>query len=114
MNNNQEFEDFWKNFQWPEPAEITYRLYYNDDGKPLFYSMEDMPGKYIEITAEQYQKSNSHVVVRNNRLIELSFSVTQKLAPADTGVPCSPNNVAVVVDQTEPNKKWKLTTYEHS
>ena len=114
MNNDQEFELFWQTFQWPVVKPIFYRLYYDDQGNPISYSMEELPGKYIEITAEQYQKSNPHVVVRNGQLIEKTFFITKKLIPAADGTACCPDNVAIVVDPKTPNIKWKLTSYEHN
>ena len=50
--NEEEFAEFWKNFKWPEVKPVYFRLYYNEKGKALFYSQEDLPGKYIDITPE--------------------------------------------------------------
>ena len=40
----------------PQPQSVFYRLYYEGE-RPLFYSMEDLPGTYIEVTPEQYARS---------------------------------------------------------
>jgi hypothetical protein len=114
MNNNEIFEDFWKSYVWPEPAPIFYRLYYNDAGEPIAYSMEDQSGKYIEITAEQYAASDPHVRVKNGQLVKPTSRTVSKLKPAADGTPCHTSNVAIVVDDTAPNQKWKLKNYDNS
>lgn len=113
VNNNLIFQKFWEEYIWPEPAKISYRLYYDDHGMPLSYSMEDLPGKYIEITAEQYQESSPHVRVKDGQLIKLSYSTTKKLVPADYGTACHPENVAVIAF-SDKSIKWKIKQYDNS
>lgn len=113
MNNNEIFEDFWKSYVWPEPATIFYRLYYNDQGMPIAYSMEDLPGKYIEITAEQYAVSDPHVRVKNGQLIKTTTCAISKLIPAADGTPCAVDNITIV-ENTQHNQKWKLKNYDNS
>jgi hypothetical protein len=35
-----------------------------------------------------------------------------RLSPSDTGTPCHPDNVAIVVSETEPHQRWSIKTYE--
>lgn len=114
MNNNEIFEQFWKSFDWPQPKAISYRLYYDDQGFPLSYTMEDLPGKYIEITAQQFQESSPHVRVKDQQLIKLTHSAIRKLTPAIDGTCCHPDNVAVIVPESESNTKWKINHYDNS
>jgi hypothetical protein len=114
VNNNEIFEQFWQDFKWPEPAPVFYRVYYGEPGEPLVYSMEDLPGKYIEITAEQYAASDPHARVRDGKLIHPQVAQVSKLAPATTGTPCDPVNVAIVVAESQSNQKWKLRYYENN
>lgn len=91
-------------------SSIFYRLYHDSDGNPLFYSMEDLPGQYIEITSEQFARADSHVKVINGRLVEKKF-LLPKLVPDDlSGQPCLINNVSIICDSTRPHQKWKLQT----
>ena len=74
--------------------------------------MADEPGTYIEITSEQYRRNNSNVRVRDGKLVEVTWQTTAKLIPGDSGTPCHPNNVAVVVAVDQPHTRWSKQTYE--
>ena len=96
----------------PEPAQLFYRLYYDDQGQPLFYSMEDCPGTYIEIDQATFARSASNVRVRDGKLVEVTWSTTFKLVPGNSGSPCHPDNVAVIVTEDQPHTRWSKQTYE--
>jgi len=96
----------------PEPPKPFFRLYHNDQGHPLFYSMEDLPGTYIELTLEEYHRGASNVRVRNGRLVEITWTSTAKLVLGNSGSPCHPDNVAVIVAKDQPHTKWSKRTYE--
>ena len=105
-------EEFWAILHaMPEPRPIFWHLYYNDAGEPITYSMEHLPGTYIEVDAETYARAPMNVRVRDGQLIELKSAV-RRLAPTDTGTACHPNNVAIVVAETEPYQRWSMKTYE--
>lgn len=96
----------------PEPPTPFFRLYYDADGAPLFYSMEDQPGTYIELTPEEYHRGATNIRVRNGQLIEITWQTTVKLVPGNSGSPCHPDNVAVIVAEDQPHTKWSKQTYE--
>ena len=105
-------EEFWAILHnVPEPRPVFWRLYHNESGEPITYSMEDLPGTYIEIDAEIFAKRSMNVRVQNGQLIELKQAV-RKLVPADTGTPCYPDNVAIVVPESEPHQRWSMKTHE--
>ena len=114
MNNSTEnFFKAWAEWDRQEPNPVFFRLYYNEQGLPVTYSMEDLPGVYIEIDQATYSKNSYHVRVINGKLIHIDYiNVYSKLHPGDSGTPCHPQDVAIVVD-TEPNIKWKKVTYEN-
>jgi hypothetical protein len=102
-------QEFWDALATPlSTAAPTYRLYYGAQGEPLFYSMQDTPGKYIEIDHATYSDPPTHCRVVDGVLqVSKTISVT-KIIPADTGTPCHPDNVSIVVDETEPHTRWTL------
>lgn len=98
---------------YPNPAPIFYRLYYDEvTGRALFYSMEDVPGTYIEIDQDTYHLNQSNIKVINGRIQQITVPTSQKLVPGEQGTACDPWSVAVVVAADRPNKKWTLRTYE--
>ena len=102
-------QEFWGALAaMPEPQPIFYRLYYNDDGTLICYSMEDLPGNYIDIDQETYSRSPGNIKVVAGKLIEiiLANTVTQMQPNLDNGLPCDPRDICVVVSVVDPHIKW--------
>ena len=109
-----EAEDFWAEvarLTQPQPeVKIFYRLYYDEQGLPLFYSMEDRPGNYIDIDAETYTQGSSHVRVIDGKLVKTERKSTiSKLRPNSEGTPCDPRDVCIIVGTDRPHVLWKKT-----
>ena len=109
MMTPDEFFGALENIQDPRP--VFYRLYYDATGRPLFYSMEDVPGTYIEISQEQYAQGLSNIRVRDGRIVEVTWQTAEKLTPSDTGTMCHPQDVAVVVKEN--GTYWSKQVYEN-
>ena len=112
---NETTENFWLALAEPvpAPAPIFFRLYYNECGEPVTYSMEHLPGNYIEIDAETYRRSLSNVRVVDGKLVPVVYKrPTSKLKPGTVGTPCSTENVSVVVAEDQPHIKWSLKSNE--
>jgi len=105
-------EEFWS-ILYAEVVEypIFYRLYYNEQGQPLCYTMEDLPGNYIEIDQEMFARSPSNIQVCDGKIIKITWQTTAKLAPTDTGTPCTPTDVSIVVSETNNHQKWSKLSH---
>lgn len=113
MNDTE--ENFWKAWAEPVPesAPIFFRLYHDEHGRPLSYSMEHQPGNYIDIDAETYQLSSRRVQVIDGKLVHITPKKTvTKLVPGTAGTPCLPSNISIVVDPQQPHTKWSLKSHE--
>ena len=86
-------------------VDLEYRLYYNDLGEVLFYTTEDLPGKYIIVDKQVYDTGRYDNTVVNGKLVTPAQYIYQKLVPVDT--PDLNNDVSIVSDA-----KWKLKRYE--
>jgi hypothetical protein len=114
---NQTTENFLQvmsKFAWPDPKPLIYRLYYNDNGMPECYTMEDLPGKYIEVDKETYVLALWNVQVVEGRLHIIQPAVqVKKLRPKTaTGTSCHTLDVCVVVAPDQPHTTWNTTINE--
>jgi hypothetical protein len=107
-------EEFWAILTAPsKPVSVFYRLYYNDDGTPICYSMEDLPHNYIELTAEQYHQSPPNVRVINGQMVVIKPPVyIKKLVPGTEGLACDPRDICVVVREDQPHINWSIKSNE--
>jgi hypothetical protein len=108
----QNLLDVFANLEPWQPPVVFWRLYYNEKGAPLFYSQEDNPGNYIDVTPEQYRRASMQVKVVDKKLVELTTKRIKKLMPSETGTPCLPTDVSIVIPQTEQHQCWRLKTNE--
>ena len=109
----QEFLDIWHNQVLPRPVELEYRLYYDENGLPLFYSTEKADGNFVIITKDMFLHSPTHVKVVAGKIVVSKTSFAKKLVPAEHGQACAPSNVCIVVDPAQAHTKWNLK-YEES
>ena len=100
----------WENLEPWSPPVVFWRLHYDEAGHPLFYTQEEKPGNYIDVTPEQYQQASMRVRVRDGKLIELNTTPIKKLVPDSTGTPCYPTDVSIVVPESEEHQRWRLKT----
>ena len=112
---NETTENFWQVWNGLEswqPLKVFWRLYHDKQGSPLFYSMEDLPGNYIDVTPEQYSLADMQVRVVNGKLQQLSTRRIKKLMPSSTGTPCHASDVSVVVNVDSKHQCWRIKTNE--
>jgi len=112
---NDTTENFWAAWAIPSeaPKPIFYRVYYDDHGDFLFYSMEDVPGNYLEIDQATYAQSSPRIRVVDGKLYHIKTNVATKLVPSNQGQACDPRDVTVVT--TGQHKQyWELKATDES
>jgi hypothetical protein len=111
MNNQTTTESFLEvmsEFLWPMSAEISYRLYHKEDGTPECYSMDNLPGKYVEVDAETFASRPWNVRVVDGKLQFIQPRATvQKLWPnTAVGTACHTQDVCIIVSEQQPHTTW--------
>jgi hypothetical protein len=107
-------EEFWSVLHAiPETKPVSYRLYYNDNGSPIIYSMEELPGNYIEVDQETYVIASFNIQVVDKKIVHNKpIRTITKLQPSNIGTACSIHDVCIVVDESLPHTKWNKTKNE--
>lgn len=81
--------------------EIEYRLYYDNFGKVLYYSCEDIPGNYIVVDALTYAEGRYDIKVINEQIVQVNNTNTIfKLVLANEGTKCAVEDITIVADDT--------------
>lgn len=105
------FWQVWNSFTWPEPKTPSYRCYYLDDGYVDFYTMEDLPGNYIEVEQSVYVLAPKPAQVVDGALVITKPKLfVEKLSPANVGIQCHKHDVSVVVNNN--GMYWDYQKYE--
>lgn len=111
---------FWQavtEHDWTQPEiRQEFRLYYDpEDGRVLFYSMEDLPGDYLVIDRHTFEMHRFDVKVRDGKIIRVKHPASWKLVPAETAeYACHGRDITIIVDDSADYKRyWKVeTTHE--
>lgn len=105
-------QEFWKILlDVPESRPIFYRAYYNSEGWVECYSMEDLPGKYVDVDQSTYVESPYARVVNGKLTVIKPASILTKLVPSTIGTSCDARDVCVITD-TDNAVKWSLKSNE--
>ena len=80
----------------PAPIDVEYRLYYDINGNPLFYSPTDSDGDYIVVSKEDYIVGRYDVTIVDGKIMYPIEYVYQKLTPQDVGTICNSNDVSII------------------
>ena len=105
------FFQAYKSISLEDVSDPVYRLYYDPlSGEPIFYSMQDEPGTYIEVDAKTYSIGNYNCVVENGKLKNLNIQGKYfKLVPGNAGTTTHIDNVMIIAEK---GQKWSLKNYE--
>lgn len=91
-----------------------FRLYYDEQGKVLYYTCEDLPGNYIVIDRQTYAECRVDIKIIDGKIVKNSeAAVISKLIPAITGVKCASLDVNIIVDDVDDVIVWNTKNYEY-
>jgi hypothetical protein len=108
----EEFWSIWQSQVSAPQVEPEYRLYHDENGFPLFFSMEQLPGNYIVVDQVTYLNSPKHIRVVDGKIVVYQTTFAKKLVPSTEGVACAVEDVCVIVDTNQPHIKWYLKKQE--
>jgi hypothetical protein len=91
----------------PSPKPI-FRLYHDDSGLPLFYSMEHLPGNYIDLDPDIWNAASFNIRIQDGQIKQLIQPQVYRLTVQDHGTACDPRDICVVVSEQQPHTKWSL------
>jgi len=112
-------DNFWQavaNHNWvQEEVRHEFRLYYDDQGRVIHYSMEDLPGDYIIVDRLTFDQARFDIRVKDGQIVKLKHPASWKLVPSEFGQhPCHQDDITIVVSSDYHQKKyWEVkTTHE--
>jgi hypothetical protein len=111
MNNDQDYVII---FEAPKIEKPEFRLYYDEQGKVLFYTCEKPDGNFIVIDSLTFAAARPDVKVVNGTIVKNLATVICKIKPSDVGQRCAREDISIVVDDmyTGKTQNWEMTTYE--
>jgi hypothetical protein len=102
-------------FEAPEIKTPEFRLYYDDKGKVICYTCEELVGSYIIVDTSTFAQARPDVRVVDGRITTVTANaVVSKLMPCDSGKQCIKEDISIIVDRefTGEVTNWKMVTYE--
>lgn len=89
-----------------------FRLYYDDNGKVLFYTCDKPEGNFIVINSDTYFQSRFDIKIVNEEIVSLyDKKLISKLVPNESGISCLSSDISIICSNNNA-KKWSLKTYE--
>lgn len=89
-----------------------FRLYYDENGKVLFYTCDKPEGDYIVIDSDTYFQSRFDIKIVEGKITKIyDKMLIAKLTPSDSGTSCYSSDVSIIHDGIN-SKKWSLKTNE--
>lgn len=91
-----------------------FRLYYDDNGKVLFYTCEKPDGNFIVINSDTYFQSRFDIKIFDNKIVTIyDKKIIAKLQPVTNGTSCYTSDISIIYDGPN-SKKWSLTLNERT
>lgn len=111
MQDNDEYTIIW---EAPKIESPELRVYYDDNGKILFYTCEKLTGNYLVIDSLTYAACRQDLRVIDGKLSSVnSTAIISKLKPGTTGKECLSDDVSIIAENQDSNTTyWELKLHE--
>lgn len=95
-----------------EATKPVFKLYYDENGNVITYTMDELHGEYIVITPEQFAEARSDVIVKNGEIV-YTHKQTHifKLEKSTGGTKCSKYDVSII-EESPDAIQWGQVIYE--
>lgn len=93
---------------------MDYRLYYDDDGRVVAYTVgtDVRSEKYISITPEQFSESRMDVLVLDGKIVRTERNTVSFVLQKNTeGFKTSKYDINIPTEEPDGNF-WKITTHD--
>lgn len=95
-----------------DKVEVEYRLYYDEQGMPLYYTCDQLPGNFVAVSAEVYAQGRYDCKVVNGEIKYPAQIKYAKLIPSTKGTACYIKDVSIISPTETDAQHWKLRVYE--
>lgn len=103
---------------WQAPTgpavKVEYRLYYDANGRVLFYTCEKPAGKFVVVDSQTYAEGRPDLRVIDGKISNvLPGQIVARLTPGGK-IRCAKEDISIVVASRYRGKtqKWELQTHE--
>lgn len=91
-----------------------FRLYYDEQGKVVCYTCEDLPGNYIVIDRQTYAECRIDIRIVDDKIVKsIEGAVITKLIPSVIGIKCASIDVNIIVEDYDDAIVWNIKNYEY-
>jgi len=103
------FEEALKLTDNVAPVELEFRLYYDTETNlPLFYSMEEQQGDYINISKEEFAECRYDIIIKDSKICKVTHLSIGKLVPTHFGYGTTKDDITIVGNE----QNWNMKTYD--
>ena len=90
---------------------VEYKIYYDpESGNILDYTTDQHSGSYIVVDRDTFANHRFEYKIKDGKLVPPKPSIG-KLRPDENGTPCHPNDITIVVNDSN-STYWKNHTYD--
>jgi hypothetical protein len=88
---------------------MTFKLYYDESGKPTMYTREEHEGNFIEVNADVFAQARFDLVIEDGKIaIPADMQRYYKLEESDNGTEVLKEDVSIIAPVKTKRKTKKM------